>query len=39
MIIPKASFQRLLAYDPVLADHVSETMEERRRANVAVRTS
>jgi CRP-like cAMP-binding protein len=38
MIIPKGSFQRLLANDPVLADHVSGTMKERLRANDAVRT-
>lgn len=39
MIIPKGPFQRLLAYDPVLAEHVSGTMKQRLRANDAVRTS
>jgi CRP/FNR family cyclic AMP-dependent transcriptional regulator len=38
MIIPKGPFQRLLSYDTELAGHVSGTMEQRLRANDAIRT-
>jgi len=38
MILPKESFRRLLDADAVLAQHVSEKVEERLRDNQARRT-
>jgi CRP-like cAMP-binding protein len=34
MVIPEGSFQRLLASDSALAEHVSQKMERRLQANV-----
>ena len=39
MILPKESFRRLLDADAVLAQHVSEKVEERLRENQAHRTA